>query len=225
MNDSFRAEPVFGRSFQSELSPPLLDTIQKGTLKTHYRDIPFWKNPFDIAIYLQLFSKFLPSTVIEVGTKYGGSALFYADMLQSHGVSNPQVVSIDINASAILKDPRIKFLAGDVMQLGATLSQSFLDSLPRPWLVIDDSAHRYESVLAFLQFFDQHLKSGEYVILEDGIVDAFKDPKYLAWENGPNRAVSEFIRQNHDRYLIDEELCDWYGRNVTYCPNGWIRRV
>jgi cephalosporin hydroxylase len=36
--------------------------------------------------------------------------------------------------------------------------------------------------------------------------------------------VAAFLDDTGDRYRIDEALCDFYGRNVTYAPNGWLRR-
>lgn len=215
--------PVQGRPFSTSLPAPLLSSIQKGVLGTRYRGVPFWKSPFDIALYLQLFNKFLPRTVIEIGTKHGGSALWFADMLQCHGVESPRIVSIDINSVATLDDNRITFLGGDVLNLSESLPPDLLDELPRPWLVVDDSAHRFETVTAFLDFFGSLMLPGEYLIVEDGIVDMFEEARYRKWENGPNRAVSSFLERAGNRFRIDSDLCDHYGWNLTYNINGWLR--
>lgn len=50
-------------------------------------------------------------------------------------------------------------------------------------------------------------------------------PAYEAFEDGPNQAVATFLSERPDAYRIDSSLCDHFGYNVTYNPNGWLRRV
>ena len=40
-----------------------------------YRGVPMLKNPFDLALYLLLLRRLKPRTVIEIGSKSGGSGL------------------------------------------------------------------------------------------------------------------------------------------------------
>jgi cephalosporin hydroxylase len=68
------------RSFASAIPSEVWDSVQHGTMRTLYRGVPFYKSPFDIALYLQLIGRVRPSTIIEVGTKYGGSALWFAGL-------------------------------------------------------------------------------------------------------------------------------------------------
>lgn len=218
-----RIEEVRGRPFASSVPAEVMDRIQAGVMRTTYHGVPFFKSPFDIALYLQLLSKLRPRTVIEIGTKAGGSALWFADMLSAAGEG--RIVSVDIKPAAVIADPRITFLAGDAKDLGAVLSAELLARSPRPWLVVEDSSHRYPEVAAVLAFFHDHLHSGDYIVVEDGVVSQLTDPRYAIYEDGPNRAVTDFLRAHPDGYRIDEALCDHYGRNVTYNPNGWIRRV
>ena len=215
---------VRGRAFRSEVPDAVLDRIQLGVLRTVYRNIAFLKSPFDIAIYLQLLSRLRPRTVIEIGTKAGGSALWFADMLSADGVPDARVVSIDINPPPALDDGRIDFLAGEAANLGAALSGSRLRSLSRPWLVIDDSSHRYEDVSAVLSFFAPLLETGDYLVVEDGIVGQLTVPHYRQYDDGPSRAVAEFLEANEGRYDLDTDLCDLFGHNATYNPNAWMRR-
>lgn len=44
-------------------------------------------------------------------------------------------------------------------------------------------------------------------------------------KDGPNQAVAEFLRRNAGRYAIETSLCDFYGHNITYAPNAWLRRL
>lgn len=214
-----------GRAFASSLPPAVLDRIQAGTMRTRYRDVPFYKSPFDIALYLQLLPRLAPRTVFEVGTKFGGSALWFADMLAAQGVEGARVVSVDIDPQARFSDPRITFLRGDAGNLGEVLTDRLLQDCAHPFLVVEDSSHHYDHSLATLAFFDRWLAPGDYIVVEDGVVAQLSGGHYRQYQDGPNRAVAEFLRRRGDAYAVDADLCDRYGHNATYNPNGWLRRL
>jgi len=214
-----------GRLFTSSLTSDVLDQIQTGTMRTVYRNIPFYKSPFDIALYLQLLSRLAPRTIFEIGTKHGGSALWFADMLSAQATPHAKVVSVDIIPLTKFTDSRITFLKGDAKNLDAVLTTEFLEGCAKPWLVIEDSSHFYMDVSASLAFFHPLLQAGDYLVIEDGVLAQFGDEHYRQYNNGPNRAVTEFLMQHKDDYVIDKDLCDFYGHNVTYNPNGWLCRL
>lgn len=223
------AEPVArlvaaGRPFESRLPGTVINDVQQGVMRTAYRGVPFLKSPFDIALYLQLLHHLRPRTVIEIGTKHGGSALWFADMLDAHEIEGGQVVSVDIRPIAAFRDPRIRFLEGDANALGVPLTDALLAACPHPWLVIEDSSHFYAETTATLEFFHPRLAAGDYIVVEDGVVSQLPADKYGRYENGPNRAVADFLAAHAADYEIDVALCDRYGPNATYNPNGWLRR-
>lgn len=207
------------------LSTEVLGNIQEGVLRTRYRGVPFLKSPFDISLYLQLIGDLMPKTVIEIGTLAGGSALWFADMLSCHGVEVPRVISIDIDPAPEVEDHRISFLQGAARALGECLGPELLAGLSRPLLAVEDSSHLYPDVLAAMRFFDGILEPGDYLVVEDGVVDQLPGAVYAAYENGPNRAVRDFLRERGADYEIDVARCDQFGTNVTYNPNGWLRRI
>jgi cephalosporin hydroxylase len=214
---------VNGRAFASSIDARVLDRIQAGTMRSVYREVPFFKSPFDIALYLQLLSRLAPRTVIEIGGKFGGSALWFADMLGAQGV-DARVLSVDIEPLAKFTDPRITFLRGDAKRLDEVLPASLLQSCPRPWLVVEDSSHHYPESIAVLDYFHAHLQQGDYIVVEDGVVSQLTGAHYRQYQDGPNRAVADFLARHGDAYEIDTGLCDRYGHNATYNPNGWLRR-
>jgi cephalosporin hydroxylase len=217
-------EAVRGRSFRTALPPGILSNLQLGTLRTSYKGTRFFKNPFDVVLYQELIGRLKPATVLEIGTKDGGSAVWFADQQSLHGIA-PRVVTVDIEAPPALDDPRVTFFRGDALALGDVLGEELLASLPRPWLVIEDSAHLFETSLAVLEFFHRHLRAGEYVVVEDGNLADFTEEVYEQFEDGPNRAVKQFLESEAGAaYAIDAALCDRYGHNVTWCPNAWLRR-
>ncbi len=163
--------------------------------------------------------------MIEIGTKYGGSALWFADMMTAMG-GESRVISIDIEPiSKLVDDPRINLVHGDALQLDEALPPDLLSGCRRPWLVVEDSSHMYGAVAAVLQFFHPLLEAGDHIVVEDGVVGQLTGDHYRQYEDGPNRAVADFLSSYGDHYEIAVDLCDRFGHNVTYNPNGWLRRV
>jgi cephalosporin hydroxylase len=213
------------RDFSSILGPELLEQVQSGVMRTTYRGIPMLKSPFDIVIYLQLIQRLRPRTVFEIGTRFGGSALWFADALTNHDIESPRIVSIDIRQAASFQDPRIRFLQGNAGALDSVLMEEVLADCRHPFLVVEDSSHTYGDVTAVLRFFHPRLVSGDYIVVEDGVVAHMAGDQYARYENGPNRAVEAFLLKHGDSYEIDVSLCDHFGRNATYNPNGWLKRL
>lgn len=211
-----------GRSFSPGQPFEDLSPYFQAGFKLKYRGVPMQKTPFDIAIYMHLFSKARPKTVIEVGSNYGGSALFFADMMRRSG-PDARVISVDVNLPKRVRDPRVTFLQGDALNLAATLTPELLAACPRPWLISEDCAHIEATTRGVLDFFHPMLRAGEYLVVEDGVVEEAKDDKHV--EQGPNQALHAFLTAHPGDYEIDAELCDFFGYNVTANPNGYLRRV
>ena len=206
-------------SFQSAFPPTFLSSYQKGVMRYTYRDRLCLKSPIDLAIYLRLLWQLKPATIIEIGSQRGGGALWFADMMTVYGLES-RVVSVDLSPPAGFTDPRIHFLTGDVEKLEACLTPELCETLPRPWVVVEDSSHTYSGVLAALNFFSDKLQQGEMMIVEDGILDELNIPDI--YQGGPNRAIAEFFRNRPDVFRVDRDCCDFYGRNATYSPNGFL---
>jgi cephalosporin hydroxylase len=189
-----------------------------------YKGVPMLKNPFDLALYQLLVWELKPRTVIEIGTNAGGSALWFADLLRTYGIEGT-VHSIDVQRPE-QSFPGVRFYRGDGRRLGATLRPEMMAAFLRPILVIEDADHRPETTLAALRFFDPWLRPGEYVVVEDGNIDDLFDAAAAApFDGGPLRAIAEFLADRGDDYEIDQRFCDYYGRNVTWNVNGYLKKL
>lgn len=209
-----------GRSWRIALSHQALSRIQDGTMRYEYRGEPMLKNPFDVALYPLVVWKTKPRTVIEIGSYKGVSAGWFADLMAQAGEPG-QVISIDIEPPARPERADVRFLKGDVRKLGDTLTPELQATLPRPWLVVEDSEHSLESTTAALDFFAPLMRSGEYLVIEDA---AITDLGWAPWfGGGPGPAISQFLRA-HPEFEVDADLCDRYGPNFTGNPNGYLRR-
>jgi cephalosporin hydroxylase len=202
----------------SDIPYELLMKIQQGTMNTRYRGVPMLKNPFDLALYAMLLERAQPATLIEVGTNAGGSALWFADQR-----SEMRVLSIDLAPPEGVSHPSVRFLRGDAQRLGEVLTPELMQSLARPLLVVEDSSHFAGTTAAVLDFFDAWLQPGEYIVIEDGILTTMRAAD--SYDGGPLRAIHEFLARSGGRYEIDRTLCDYYGRNVTWNVDGYLRRV
>ena len=211
-----------GRGWRTAISPALHISIIRGMMEYHYRDIPMQKHPMDMALYLRLMWQLKPRTIIEIGSLAGGSAVWLGDMLKTFGIQG-EVISIDRTPPTPLYHPtNVKFLQGDQNDLSKTLPVSLIETLQRPWLVIEDASHHYRPTLAVLRFFDSLLRSGEYIVIEDAnMTEMGTDAGH---DGGPARAICEFLATRGTDYVIDDRLCDLYGFNVRENPNEYLRR-
>jgi len=210
------------RSPISHLSEHQLDPIQRGTLVYEWKGILCLKNPFDMALYQRLLWQVKLATLIEIGSYSGGSAIWFSDMTAAMGL-NTRIISIDITPPEGLTYPRVEYRKGSASALHEALPDAEMQAIPRPILVIEDSSHKYEDSLAVLNFFDRWLKKGEYICVEDGIMDTFNIQE--RYNGGPNRAIKEFMDQREADYEVDSAYCDYYGYNATWNTNGYLKRI
>jgi cephalosporin hydroxylase len=220
----FQAAPGL-RPFKSEVPHAVLSRIQWAVICGYqYRGIQMVKDPFDMALYPMLIWNLRPATIIEIGSKTGGSALWFGDMLKNFSIPG-HIYSVDLLPPVGISQDNISFFAGDGRALGQTLTPELLAGLHRPWLVIEDADHAYETTLAVLEFFHPFLKVGDYIVIEDGIISDLHPESYPDYSSGPHRALREFIPRYEADYLIDPQYCDFFGYNATWNSNGYLKRV
>ena len=218
-----RAQSARGRPFKSALPAETLPPLQSGVVRSTYKGVKFMKNPFDRVMYLELIEALRPAAIIEAGSYHGGSALWLRDQARALDLET-QIVCLDIEPPIVAFPDGIRFFQVDILDAANTFPHGVFDALPHPWIVIEDSAHMYETTRASLVYFADRLEVGDYLVVEDGSVADFPDARFSRFQDGPNRAVCEFLESRAD-YEIDVALCDRFGHNVTYCPNGWTKRA
>ncbi|MGB3404698.1 MAG: CmcI family methyltransferase [Microcoleaceae cyanobacterium] len=214
--------PTDQRPWNTSLSQSVLQSIQKGSHYYSYRGISMIKNPFDFALYPLLIWDLKPQTIIEIGSKNGGSAVWFGDLFNNFNLEG-HIFSIDIVPVKEVEHERVTFMAGNGRQLEDLLSTDWINSLPRPLLVIEDADHSYETSHAVLNFFHPHLRRGDYIIIEDGIISDLTQDK--TYNSGPHRALKAFLANHLKEYEIDQNYCDFFGYNLTWCTNGFLKKV
>ena len=99
------------RSWQTSLPRETLLSIQHSLHNYTYRGLAMLKNPFDCALYPLLLWKLQPRTIFEIGSKDGGSALWFGDLLESFHIDG-HVYSLDIVKPKGVSHGRVTFQIG-----------------------------------------------------------------------------------------------------------------
>lgn len=209
------------RSFGTVFPGDFLEGYQAGVMQYRYRGLRCLRSPVDMAIQTRAIWDLQPATLIEIGSHSGGGALWLADTARAYGLK-AHVFSVDLAPPQIV-DPDVTFLQGDVLALDAVFAEHGLGMCPRPWFVIEDSAHTYEGCLAALNFLSGQMQTGDLLVMEDGVLDELGLSE--RYQGGPNRAIAEFLTARPETFEIDTALCDMFGRNATYAPNGYLRKT
>ncbi len=201
------------------------------------------QNPADMWVIQEIISDVQPDFIIETGTARGGSALFYATVLNR---VNPggQVITIDIN-------PRVKEGIADIpsRNLRNRVVQVFDESIEviesnsidpdlvdqlvertrdKRVLVILDSCHHSRHVLRELELYSGLVSTGSYIIVQDTIIDQKQEwiDRYAqgtGYESaaGPAKAVAEFLGQSDAEFEADQSRERYL---LTFCPGGFLKR-
>jgi cephalosporin hydroxylase len=209
-------------SYETSIPSEFLHVLQRRLHNFYYKGVALQKNPFDLAIYSRLISELRPQTIVEIGSKAGGSALWFADQCQIFGLTTT-IISIDLIPVTTLNDSRIKFIRGDAEHLAETPQIDWSKDLTSPLLVIDDASHYTKTSMAIASFFHPLLSSGDYFVIEDGIISDLYPEACPDYSSGPHQAIRYLLTRFPEKYAIDRDLCDMFGYNVTWCTNGFLR--
>jgi cephalosporin hydroxylase len=184
---------------------------------THWLGVPALKCPLDLWVYQEILFETKPDLIIECGTFMGGSAFFLASIfdLMGHG----RVVTIDVeDRGPRPKHKRITYL------LGSSVAQETVARVRRHIkrnervMVILDSDHTRDHVLAEMRTYGPLVTPGCYMIVEDTNINGH--PVYEDYGPGPMEALDLFLAENSD-FEIDPAREKFF---LTFNPRGWLRR-
>jgi cephalosporin hydroxylase len=172
----------------------------------HYRGVRTLKLPLDMWNYQEIIFERNLHWVIETGTRHGGSALYFADLLAAANREGA-VVSIDVTHEALdpvaAAHPRVRLLLGD--SASESIRRQAMALVPGERrggvLLILDSDHAASHVLRELETWTPHLRRGDYLIVEDTIVNGH--PVRPEFGPGPMEALDAFLARNPGRLQAD----------------------
>ena len=185
---------------------------------TYWRGVPVLKCPLDLWVYQEILDEVEPDLIVEAGTKHGGSAYYLASIcdLLGHG----EVVTIDVAPlPGRPEHPRITYLTGSSTDpdIVAKVDERIDDR--STVIVILDSDHSREHVLAELEAWHSRVSVGSYLIVEDTNINGH--PVSRRSGPGPWEAVADWLPR-HPGFRRDASREKFF---MTFNPRGFLQRV
>jgi cephalosporin hydroxylase len=200
---------------------------------------PIIQLPDDLIRIQEIIFAIRPTVVIETGIAHGGSLIFYASLLKAMDVTNAKVIGIDIevrphNRRAIEEHalfPYLILIEGSSIDPEIVKSvRSKVDDADRVMVMLD-SNHTKQHVLAELEAYAPLVTPGSYIIAADGIMGSLTGAPRSSpdWDwNNPRQAALEFAGRRSD-FVIEEPRFPFNEGatrdRVTYWPQAFIKRI
>lgn len=191
---------------------------QSTIMKNTWFGVPIQKCPEDLQMYQEIIFETKPDFIIETGTNEGGSALFFANMLDL--LEKGKVITIDLYSCAV-SHPRIHKL------IFPSIDQLFFGNVKdligrgRNNLVVLDSNHEKEYVKREIEMYSELVGKGGYLVVEDTNINGH--PVLKDFGSGPMEAVIDFLKtEEGNKFEIDR---DRERLMLTMNPSGWLRRM
>lgn len=201
-----------------------------------YAGVRISKFPEDLRVYEHLLWASRSDVVVELGVQFGGSALWFRDRLhalEQYGrIRRGRVISIDVDFAAaqealLAADPdyagSIKLVEGDVRD--PDLQRRVRDLVPdgARCLVVEDSAHTYDTTRAALAGFAELVPLAGYFVVEDGCVDVEEMRLCDSWPRGVLPAVIDWLATREGSAFTVRRDLELYG--LSCHPHGFLQRT
>ena len=193
---------------------------------------PIIQYPQDMIAMQEIIWAVKPDLIIETGIAHGGSLIYYASLLELIG--NGKVLGIDIdirahNRAEIEKHPMFKRIE---MIQGSSVTTETADKVKaiakdyKTILVVLDSNHTHEHVLAELELYAPLVSVGSYLVVFDTIVEFMPDG-YLPgrpWGKGDNPwSATQTFLGTHPEFEIDRSVDNKL--LISVAPEGYLKRI
>lgn len=200
-----------------------------------YVGVPISKFPEDLRVYEHLLWASGADVVIELGVQFGGSSLWFRDRLLALGryraTSKKLVIAVDVDLALArehlraadpaygsditliegsVTDPQLPHRVGNALPSGARC------------LVIEDTAHTYETTLGALRGFSRFVPVGGFFVVEDACVDVERLRIAGDWPRGVAPAIQAWLHEEPSGFIVRRDL-ELYG--ITCHPGGFLQRV
>jgi len=198
---------------------------------------PIIQLPEDIVRIQEAIYRVKPDVIIETGIAHGGTLVFHASLCKA--MNRGRIIGIDIeirphNRKAIEEHELFKYITlveGDSIYEDIVSSVKAMVKPRERGLVILDSNHCKQHVLAELNAYSDLVAIDSYIVAEDGIMETLvgapRSSEDWSWNN-PKAAAEEFVR-NHDNFVIEEPKFPFnegsVTERVTYWPSAFLKRV
>jgi cephalosporin hydroxylase len=198
---------------------------------------PIIQFPEDVLRIQEVIYYLKPDVIIETGVAHGGSLILWASLCKA--MDKGRVIGVDIeirphNRKAIEAHelfPWITLIEGSSTDPGIVQQVFSLIKASDVVLVILDSNHTKQHVLAELEAYHKAVTPGSYIIATDGIMQDIYDvprgkPEWI--NDNPSQAAYEFA-QRHPNFVIEQPSWAFneseLNKNITHWPGAWLRKI
>ena len=166
--------------------------------------VPIIQYPSDMVMLQELIWKLRPDVIIETGVAHGGSAVFYASILELLGKGKVIGVDIDIrkyNDLVIKSHPvsrRIELIEGNSINPDVIRVIRNRVRTKGEVLVVLDSCHSFEHVFSELKIYSEFISPGGYIVVMDGVQKLLFDTPSgkREWQHdNPLAAIKKFLAE------------------------------
>jgi cephalosporin hydroxylase len=201
--------------------------------QTNWFGEPILNLPQDMFALQDIIYKTRPKFIIELGVAWGGSLLFHSTLLTVLG--GEKVIGVDIyipddlkarlNSHGVLSD-KINLITGSSVEPDTLAHIQSIIKDCRDVLVVLDSYHSHDHVLAELCLYAPFIGKGHYMVCGDTIVNDIptQDHRPRPWGPGdnPKTALTAFLGKS-DRFVVDEVI----DRKLllTCNPGGYLKCI
>lgn len=210
---------------------------QKYSYTFSWMGVPVIQLPEDLVRMQELIHRLGPDVIVECGVAHGGSLIFYASLLKAMGKGRVVGVDVEIrqhNRTAIEQhalSALITLIEGSSVDEEVVAQVDEETRSAETVLVVLDSSHTREHVLAELEAYRHLVSPGSYIVAMDGImVEVADTPRGDGnWtEDNPISAVEDFLSR-HCEFVVEQPSWGFneseLRRNITHSPHGYLRRV
>lgn len=193
---------------------------------TYWFGIPTLQAPTDMWVMQEIITELKPDFVVETGTYLGGSALFFATVLE-HVNPKGKVITVDIqdfrrkgyeaSRFPVFRE-RVEFVKGSSVS-PEVIKKIAEEVKGHRVMAMLDSNHRREHVLKELELYSPLVSVGSYIVVQD----TNRGPPSFLYPRGtgPFGAVREFLAK-HKNFEIDRSREKFL---LTYAPSGYLKRI
>ena len=197
---------------------------------------PVIQLPEDMVRLQELICEVRPDVVIETGIAHGGSLVLWASLFRA--AQRGRVIGVDVEIRPHNREALERHVLADLITLveGSSTAPETVAAVrgqiaeDESVMVILDSNHTKEHVLAELELYAPLVSPGSYIVAMDGIMGdlpgAPRTQEDWSWNN-PRSAVEEFVSRHREFEVTSPPFAFNEGavrERVTYGPGGIVRR-
>jgi len=212
----------------------------QGWFEQEWMGLTLWQIGEDLVRMQKVVYELRPKWIVETGTKFGGSAIYWATLLHSLGLKDSRVITMDLQPQPeaedafknhFLKDYIESYILGDAADpTNVAKVQKVIEADPGDTFVFLDDNHNRDHVLSELRQYSKFVTENSLIIVADTVYEDLdgtpvgkSNEKYpdVALSN-PRSAIQLFLEENSN-FECDMSFTGSGGPSLF--PDGFLRRT